>query len=220
MLKEIQYMLLALSLPFMVSCGSEGTEQATENDTAFTEYQNLVTDFEEDTLSEVEMRAMTDTDFDSATWAEITAEREQQYEQKRQAVVQNSDQYTPERQQEIPDLEARYNKALENRERQYAEVSHRYRLRRQLLGIKVKKDDLSDIELEEMDNTYQQFVEKVAESAENFESRDWNLIEGWWSALGIRYRSLGADLGQQSRTAIAQAEARYKEVRQQYAPTE
>lgn len=220
MLKEIQYTLLALSLPLLLSCSSQGNEQTAENDTTFTEYRDLVTDFEEDTLSEVELRAMRDSDIDSATWANITAEREQQYEQKRQVVEQNIDQYPPERQQEIGDLDERYSLAMENRERQYGEASHRYKLRQQLLGIEINEDDLSDIAPEEMANTYQRFVENVAEDAKNYETRDWNLIEGWWSSLGSRYRSLETDLDQQSRTAIAQAQERYTEIRQQYASAE
>ena len=220
MLNKIKYALLALCLPLLLSCGSEGNGEMAESDTAFTEYETLVTDFEEDTLSEVELRAMTDADFDSTTWAKLTAEKEQEYEQKRQAVEQHLDHYSPERQQEIQGLEERYTLAMENREREYEEASHRYLLRKELLGIAIKKDDLSDIAPADVADTYQRFVENVAEDTENFETRDWNLIEGWWIALDNRYRTLEADLDEEARAVIAQAEERYKEIRQQYAPVE
>ncbi|WP_161891077.1 hypothetical protein [Pontibacter russatus] len=220
MLNEIKYALLALFMPLLLSCNGEENGETAESDTAFTEYETLVTDLEEDTLSETEMRAMTDADFDSTAWAKLTAEKEQQHKQKRQAVEQHLDHYAPERQQEIQDLEERYTVAMENREREYEEASHRYLLRRELLGVAIQKDDLSDIAPAEIANTYQRFVENVAEGAENLETRDWNLIEGWWIALDNRYRTLEADLDEEARTAIAQAEARYKEIRQQYAPVE
>ncbi|GAA4430907.1 hypothetical protein GCM10023188_18000 [Pontibacter saemangeumensis] len=217
MLKKIQISFLALAFPLLFSCNSGGNDQAAKSDAAYTEYRDLVTDFEEDTLSEVELRAMRGSDIDSARWAALTAEREQQYEQKRQAVEQDLDQYPPERKQEIQDLDDRYKRAMETREKQYEEASHRYKLRQQLLGIEIEEDDLSDIVPEEMATTYKRFVDNVAEEAGKFEERDWNLVEGWWSSLGSRYRSIEPNLDQQARTAIEQAQNRYKEIRQQYA---
>jgi len=216
MLSQIKSTLLIISLPLLLSCNSEGSEEVTESDTAYTDYENFVTQFEEDTLTEVELQAMQQAENDSTSWAEMKAARQQQFEQRRQAVDQNLNEYDEERRNEIQDLGKRYDLANQKQEQKFQEASRRYKLREQLLGIAIRKDDLSDVTPENMASTYQQFVNTVAENGARYEARDWNLIEGWWSSLNSRYRNIENDLSQQTRQDIQQAQSRYKEVRQQY----
>ncbi len=214
MLYQIKQSLLVLSRPLMLSCSGDGNNAKNESTTAYTDYENFVSDFEQDSLSEVELRAMQE---DTISWAQMKENQAQEYKQMRQRVEQNNASYEPEQQEEIQDLDERYNAAITKREQQYKDASHRYRLRNQLLGLKIKKDDLSDLTQEDIASTYERFAGTVAENAGTYEAREWNLIEGWWSALNSRYSTLEKDLPQQAKRTIEKAQAQYKEVREKHA---
>ncbi|GAB3534756.1 hypothetical protein GCM10027443_22360 [Pontibacter brevis] len=199
----------------LVSCNTDNNQE-TETDAAYEDYRTFVTDFEGDSLTETEIRAIESETYDSTEWAAMKENMQQQFNQRLQAVNQNQDQYTEEQRREVQDLENRYNRAIERREQQYEEASRRYRLRRDLLGLEIKNDDLSDITQEDLANTYQRFVDRIAENGQQYEGRDWDLIEGWWSSLNTRYRNLQDALSQQARTTIEQAQARYRDLRSQY----
>lgn len=216
MLHKIKFLLFTICLPLLVSCNTEEDRQTTESDVAFEDYRTFVTDFERDSLTDVELRALQEETYDSAEWERMKEERQQEFNQRLQAVEQNQDQFSAERREEIRDLESRYNIALERRGQQYADASRRYRLRRELLGVEVRKDDLSDIEQDDLAPTYQRFVDTVAANGQRFEGRDWDLIEGWWVSLNNRYRTLQDQLPQQARNTIEQAQARYRELRSQF----
>lgn len=216
MLHKIKLILVAICLPLLVACNTDDNRETTETDAAYVEYRTFVTDFERDTLSETEQRAMESETFDSTEWEAMKENRQQQFNQRLQAVEQNQAQYTEEQRQEIQDLESRYNRAVERREQQYEDASRRYRLRRELLGLEIREDDLSDISQGDMAVTYQRFVDTIAENGQQYESRDWDMIEGWWSSLNSRYRSLQNELPQQARNTIEQAQAHYRELRSQY----
>lgn len=216
MLRKLKLIFVAFCLPFLISCNTDDNRQAEETDAAYVEYRTFVTDFERDSLAEVELRAMESETYDSAEWARMKENRQQQFRQRLQAVQQNQDQYTEEQRQEIQDLENRYNRAVERRDEQFEDASRRYRLRRELLGVEIRQDDLSDITQENIASTYQRFVDTVAENGQRYEGRDWEMIEGWWSSLNNRYRSLQEELPQQTRNTIEQAQARYRELRSQY----
>ncbi|RDV16483.1 hypothetical protein DXT99_04585 [Pontibacter diazotrophicus] len=216
MLHKIKLIAIAFCLPLLVSCNTENDQQTAETDAAYQDYQTFVTDFERDSLTETELRAIESETYDSAEWEAMKENRQQQFIQRLQAVEQNQDQYTEEQRQEILDLENRYNQAAETRDQQYEDASRRYRLRRELLGLEINQDDLSDITQENIAGTYQRFVDTVAEKGQNYEGRDWEMIEGWWTSLNNRYRSLQGELPQQSRNTIEQAQERYRELRSQF----
>lgn len=215
MLSKIRLILVALCLPLLLSCNTNDNQQTGETDAAYENYRTFVTDFEQDSLTETQLRAMESETYDSAEWAAMKEERQQQFNQRLQAVQQNQDQYTEEQRQEIQDLENRYNRTVETREQQYEEASRRYRLRRELLGLEIRQDDLSDITQDNIAATYKRFVDTVAENGQGYESRDWDLIEGWWTSLNNRYRSLQGELPQQTRRTIEQAQERYRALRTQ-----
>ncbi|WP_460923704.1 hypothetical protein [Pontibacter brevis] len=215
MLHKLKLIAAAICLPLLVSCNTDNNQE-TETDAAYEDYRTFVTDFEGDSLTETEIRAIESETYDSTEWAAMKENMQQQFNQRLQAVNQNQDQYTEEQRREVQDLENRYNRAIERREQQYEEASRRYRLRRDLLGLEIKNDDLSDITQEDLANTYQRFVDRIAENGQQYEGRDWDLIEGWWSSLNTRYRNLQDALSQQARTTIEQAQARYRDLRSQY----
>ncbi|MCJ8166364.1 hypothetical protein MKJ04_16075 [Pontibacter sp. E15-1] len=201
-------------VPLLLSCNSGSKKEKKESEIAYTEYDQYVTDFEKDSLSETELRAMQD---DSVSWAQMQQTRAENYQALRQRVEQYNDKYEPEEQEEIQDLKDRYNVANENRRRKQLEASHRYKLRRQLLGMEIQQDDLSDLAPESIAATYERFIAGVTQNATQYETRDWNLIEGWWSALNSRYIAVEKDLGQEARGSIEKAKARYQEIRKETA---
>jgi type IV secretory pathway VirB10-like protein len=213
MFRKIAFLL---SFSLMFSCSSEGNRETAGNETSYDSYRTFVTNFEQDSQSETELRAMQQEPKDSAEWEAMKAEMQQQHKEHRQAVEQHMQQYNPTERKEIEDLEKRFDHAVQTRERQHKEISHRYNLRQQLLGIDVSEDDLSGIAPDEMARTYQRFVNKVAENGKSFENRDWELIEGWWSALNSRYRSLQKDMQPETRSRIEKDQKRYTELRQQF----
>lgn len=215
MLHKLKLIAAVICLPLLVSCNTDNNQE-TETDAAYEDYRTFVTDFERDSLTETEIRAIESETYDSTEWAAMKENMQQQFNQRLQAVNQNQDQYTEEQRREVQDLENRYNRAIERREQQYEEASRRYRLRRDLLGLEIKNDDLSDITQEDLANTYQRFVDRIAENGQQYEGRDWDLIEGWWSSLNTRYRNLQDALSQQARTTIEQAQARYRDLRSQF----
>ncbi|MHA6247643.1 hypothetical protein ACXYMU_06890 [Pontibacter sp. CAU 1760] len=218
MLRKTTYTLLALAMPLLFACNTDSSQETEQPDAAYTSYQEMVTDFlNDDSLSETRYRAMTGSDLDSAEWAKLKAAREQEYQLKSEQVRKNLSQYTPAQQQEFETMESRYKQEVASQDKAYAEASHRYKLRERLLGLEIKQDDMSTIAAGELANTYKRFVDGVAGSAEQFETRDWNLVEGWWSALGSRFNSLEADLTAQAKREVAQAQQRYQQIRKQYA---
>lgn len=216
MLHKTQLLVVAICLPLLVCCNTDNNRETVETDAAFDDYRTFVTDFEQDSLTETELRAMESETYDSSEWAAMKEERQQQFNQRLQAVEQNQDAYSEEQRQEIEDLENRYNTSVATRDQQYEEASRRYRLRRELLGLEISQDDLSDITQENIAATYQRFVDTVANNGQRYNGRDWDMIEGWWTSLNNRYRSLQGELPQQARSTIEQTQARYQELRTQF----
>ncbi|WP_162052366.1 hypothetical protein [Pontibacter pamirensis] len=216
MLHKIKTLTLTLCLPLLISCNSENEQQTAETDVVYEDYQTFVTDIERESLTETELRAIESETYDSAEWEAMKENMQQQFNQRLQAVEQNQDQYSEEQRQEILDLENRYNQAVERRGQQYDDANRRYRLRRELLGVEITQNDLSEITQNNIAETYQRFVDTVAENGQNYEGRDWEMVEGWWTSLNNRYRSLQAEIPQQTTITIEQAQERYRELRTQY----
>ncbi|MDX5436192.1 MAG: hypothetical protein LPK03_03315 [Pontibacter sp.] len=213
---KIKTILLSLAFcALLASCDNQNAETAAENEEALTAYRDYVTEFESDSLSEVEMRAMQQAAEDSMSWEQKKANLQERYNERRERVEKSLEELTQEQQTEVQQLDERYNRALMTREQQYQDASHRYRLRRDLLGLKVRNDDLSDITAENVVPTYEGFVEALNSNATAYDTRDWQLIEGWWSALNSRYRTLEGNLSTQMKNNVQQAQNRYQDIRQQ-----
>ncbi|MCX2739102.1 hypothetical protein [Pontibacter anaerobius] len=211
---KCKHILIAIAIPLLLSaCNGQDAEKAAENEQALTEYRDYVTSFETDSLSEVEMRALQQSADDSTAWETEKAKLQEMYDERRERVEKNLEELTSEQQAEAQQLEQRYNNALATREQQYRDASHRYRLRRDLLGLEIKEDDLSDVTAANIGATYDRFVTNLQQNAEKYKDRDWELIEGWWSALNSRYRTLEGKLQSGTKKIVQQAQNQYKEIR-------
>lgn len=213
-----QYVLLATSLLIFSACGENQSEQ--EQETAFQDYRNFVTQVERDAgaefsdteLTELERRAMQQAEGDTTWWRSETAAIQQQYDEHRRRLEPNLQNYDEARQKEIADLEQRYNRASQQQEEKYRDISRRYALRRQLLGMEVETDDFSNVDQRNIADTYQRFVNRVENNKENFDDRDWELIEGWWVTLNNRKRAVEDNLNRSAVSTIEQAQQRYRQV--------
>ncbi|CAM3758642.1 hypothetical protein POKO110462_18480 [Pontibacter korlensis] len=214
---KLKNILLATFLPLLfAACNGGENGTATENEQALADYRDYVTSFERDSLSETELRALQQSENDSAAWATERANLQEEYNMRREPVTANIDNYSAEQRAEAEDLDQRYNTALEAREQQFNDASRRYKLRRELLGLKIQEDDMSGVTAANIGETYQRYVSTLEENAANYDSRDWQLIEGWWSALNSRYRTLEGELQASVKKTVQQAQAQYQKIRQEH----
>ncbi|WP_347156598.1 hypothetical protein [Pontibacter chitinilyticus] len=199
---------------FLLSCSQADKEdqQTAEREQALTEYRNFVTQFEQDSLSEVELRAMQQADKDSTSWAEQKQMRQQQFQQLKDNVQTNAAAYEPGERNEILDLEQRYNQAEEKHQQQYDDVSRRYMLRNELLGLEVSTDDLSEITAANITGVYQQFVQTLAQKADQLDNRSWEMVEGWWNALNNRRLEVADNLSAADKNAVEAAAKQYQQL--------
>ena len=212
-MNKISHLLICLCIPLLFACDNQNSEAVTERDQALTNYRNYITEFEQDTLTEVEMRALEQSAEDDTKWETEKANLQEMYDERRE-VVQNLD-WDEAQQAELDELDERYNRALQQRERQYAEVSRRRTLRRDLLGLEIRNLDMSDITAENIANVYDRFISTLSNNVGQYEQRDWNQIEGWWNSLNNRYQALEGELRAPVKNTIEQARKRYIEIRQQ-----
>ncbi|RIJ41980.1 hypothetical protein [Pontibacter oryzae] len=188
-------------------------QKQTEREQALADYRNFVTAFEQDSLTETEMRAMSLEIYDSTEWAN-EKERLMQTQDSSRAVIETSlADLKKEQQTEVQDLDQRFDNAMHQREQQYRDVSHRYALRRKLLGLEVKKDDLSDITSHNIEAVYDRFVGSLSADTASYQARDWDLIEGWWLALNSRYRTLEQQLSGATKKRIQENQQQYQRLR-------
>jgi hypothetical protein len=212
----IRNITLIISLLLCISCSDKEAKQ--ERDHAFNEYKDFVTQFEEDNkqdYSEVELRAMEQAAEENEKWVKDSTELLQQYDARKRKVVENIDLYEETQQNEFRDLETRYEKAYHKNQEMRQEVSRRYNLRKELLGLKISSDDLSNITAADLPATYEQFVQKLEQRAKGLEQRDWELVEGWWVALNNRKRALKNELTASAQNTIQQASNRYQTIHKQ-----
>ncbi|MBF9253785.1 hypothetical protein I2I11_10810 [Pontibacter sp. 172403-2] len=202
--------LLLFSASAFTSCSDSGETQQQEPDQALTDYENFVTEFEQDSLSEVELRAMQQAESDSLSWAKMKQNRQQQFEQLKSNVQDNQESYSPAQRAEIQGLEQRYAATVEKRDQQYAEVSRRYKLRRQLLGLEVNEDDMSEITAANIASTYRQFVEQLQQQESQLDNRDWEMVQGWWVTLNNRRRAVEDTLSVADKRTIEELTQQYQ----------
>ncbi|WP_276496168.1 hypothetical protein [Pontibacter litorisediminis] len=211
---KLSYVLLALPL-LLFSCNGKEAERAAASEQAITEYRDYVTKFEQDSLSEVELRALEQAENDSLAWQEAKATMQEEYEAQRQRLEDAQENLTPEQRAEADQLDQRYKNALESRQQQYQDASRRYKLRRELLGLEIADDDMSEVTAGNIGQTYTRFASNVKENAAAYDNRDWLLIEGWWSALNSRYRTIEGSLSDQVKKTVQQAQQQYQAIRPQ-----
>lgn len=212
---SIRNIFLAVCLLTFISCTDEEAKQ--ERDQALNDYRDFVTQVEEDAnreYSEVELRAMEQAAEDNSRWETESAEVMQQYDDRKRKVVQNIDLYDEAEQQEFQELEDRYNKAYEKQKQKYQDVSRRYMLRKDLLGLQISSDDMSTLTAKDLPETYERFVQNLEPKAAELEGRDWELVEGWWVALNNRKRTLEKELSASAKATIDRATEQYKEIRE------
>ncbi|MDX5437527.1 MAG: hypothetical protein LPK03_10055 [Pontibacter sp.] len=218
MRKTLTLLLLALPTLLFVSCNSRETED--NADQAFVEYRDFVMEAETVSttdLTETELRAMRKAIEDTVIWETESEDLRQQYEAREKRVRDQFDTYDEARQAEIEDLDTRYASAMEKREQRYQDVSRRYRLREEMLGLPVSADDLSPITAAELPAVYNRFVEKLEALAVDLEANEWNMVEGWWVALNNRKDELASQLSAADKNRIRQASDKYLEIRKSFA---
>ncbi|ARS35387.1 hypothetical protein [Pontibacter actiniarum] len=207
--------LWALCLPFFLAACNGNSEADAERDRAVADYRTFVTEFEQDSLSEVELRALHQSNEDDSRWETEKANLQEMYDEKREVIETNLEELDENQRAEVEELDQRYNNAMQQREQQYADASRRYTLRQELLGLEIKDDDMSDVTAENIAGVFDRFVSTMAGNTAQYEARDWNLIEGWWSSLNSRYRSLENQLPAAVKNDIQQAQNRYREMREE-----
>ncbi|WP_266205824.1 hypothetical protein [Pontibacter kalidii] len=208
---KFKYILLASAL-LLYSCNGGDSEKAAAGEQALTDYRDYVTTFEQDSLSETELRALQQAENDSIAWEEAKENMQEKYEAKRQRLEDNRENLSPEQLAEAEQLDQRYKNALETRQQQQQDASHRYKLRRELLGLEIEDDDMSEVTAANIGETYSRFVKTLQENAEEYQGRDWLLIAGWWSALNSRYRAVEGQVSGEVKKTVQQAQNQYKEL--------
>ncbi|WP_139307865.1 hypothetical protein [Pontibacter flavimaris] len=207
---KCKYILLVCVL-LLCSCGGRDSESAA-GEQELANYRNYVTRFEQDSLSDSELRALALAENSSTTWQTEKESLLQAHEGYRVQLEENLEHLTEQQRAEAGQLDQRFKNALETREHQFLDASHRYELRQDLLGLDIEDDDLSEVTAENIGPTYSRFVSGIKEHAAKYESRDWLLIAGWWSALNSRYRSVEGDVSEQVKKTVQQAQKQYQEV--------
>lgn len=211
---NLRHLFICLCLSSLFSCDGQRAETAAEGEQAMTEYRNYVTEFEQDSLTETEMRALEQSAEDDSRWETEKLNLQEMYNERRE-VVQNLEDLDENERAEVEALDQRYNQALQRREQQYEEVNRRKTLRRDLLGLEIKNLDMSDVTAVNISNVYDRFITTLSENVGQYEQRDWNQIEGWWNSLNNRYRAIEGELQSPVKNSIQQAQNRYLQIRKE-----
>jgi hypothetical protein len=208
-----KHSVFAIAILLLVSCNQQQAEDTNDKEQDFKEFRDFVTQTEDKAnaeYTETELRAMQQSEQDSTAWQTETTELKQQYESKKKKVEDNLSSYDANQQEEYRDLDSRYNRAISTQKNKEQEVSRRYKLRNELLGLPVKADDMSNVTADELADVYQRFVKKLSDKSLEIKSTDWNLIEGWWLALNNRKNALDDNLSANARKSIEQATKDYQ----------
>lgn len=206
-------LLIAAFALFLIGCADKEAEQGREQ--AFKDYRDFVSEVEFDAerdYSEAQIRAMEQAEDDDMLWEAESADISLKYDDYKKKVVENIELYSEEEQQEFQELEDRYNTAYQKQETRFKDASHRYRLRKELLGIEIQADDLSQFGANDLPEAYTRFVDNIETRVSELEGRDWELIEGWWLALNNRKRSLENELSEEAMATIDNATEKYQKL--------
>lgn len=205
MLKYRIILLLVVCIPFLISCDANN-EAADAGEKAFQDYKNFVAEVESDTV-------VTEIDLGN-TWKMDTDTLQMMYDRYKTSIAEHMDSYSPERREEVNAFDDRLDVAFEQRQMRYDEVSHRYELRKKMLGMEVKEDELSNsINASNLVATYEHFVATLEDNLSEFDTRDWQLVEGWWNALRNRRLAIETELQPSDLEKIKALEETYQQLR-------
>jgi hypothetical protein len=204
MLQKLAIISFTCGVFFFTACNSESE---TRNDQTFRDYRDFVTQTERDTV------VPEDEGLDS-TWYMRTSVIQKKYDSIHNNVNLTLNDLKSEQKQELAELDQRYKTAQSRINKKREDVSRRYKLREDLLGLKVKRDDLSAINAEQIAPTYQQFIDKLSMNYKNYSVSDWQHIEGWWISLNNRAQELSSDITSKDKSVIESAQQKYISLRQ------
>lgn len=191
----------------LLSSCSTDNNTANESEKVYQEYKAFVTEFERDTV-------VLESDLDG-NWETHTDSLRAAFATHKSNVTAHLDNYEAERREEVNAFDDRFEVALEERQKKHDEISHRYKMRRELLGMEVSEDDMSSITAENIAATYEHFLNTLGNNLANYSAKDWNLIEGWWSALENRRQTLNEELQPEDQKTIAKHQETYQQLRDQ-----
>ncbi len=198
-------LLLLLSISMLVvSCNTENGA-ADESELAYQDYKNFVAQVEKDTV-------VTEIDLGN-TWEMDTDTLQMLYDKYQKSANEKMDNYDPERQEEVKAFAGRLAIATKKRQEKYNEVSHRYELRKKIMGMEVSEDDMSQITAANLVSTYQHFISTLQSNLKDYEMRDWQLIEGWWNALNNRRQAVSSELQPSDLETISELEKMYRQLK-------
>lgn len=203
--KYYSYCFILLTT-LLFSCNAE---QDNNGEQALKDYEEFVTQVERDTAA-----INNDIDFDS-TWIQRTNTLLLRHDSLQNQVIIAKDYYSPEQEQVVKDLGNRFEEAQGKIKVKQQEISKRYKMREELLGLSVQKDDLSSITTTELAPAYKHFVAKVADNYKSYSFAEWQWIEGWWNALNNRMKQVTDELTADARAEIEEAQKEYVRTRQE-----
>jgi hypothetical protein len=204
-MQKITYFTYILSMIVLVSCNSENTSN--DSEVAYQNYRNFINEVERDTV-------ITDKDI-SDDWQIKSDTLKRNLERYKSGTASHMESYTPERREEVNAFDDRFEVALELRQKRFNEVSHRYKLRKELLNLTVSEDDMSSINADNLIATYTHFVNTLKKNGTNYNTKDWQLIEGWWNALNNRRDAVIEELQTSDREKLDRLQKSYQEMRVQ-----
>lgn len=206
-MQQLKLFLLISILLATFSCSdNEQNQTITDKENAYQEYKDFVI--------ATEQKANSNAPSDLQERNGEISQLNRTYITYESAIMGYYDNYGPERKDEIQELRNRYDIAVKKYQDKFGDVSRRYQLRQELLGLKVETDDMSTITAGNLAATYKHFVNTLDQNKEQYSSRDWEMVEGWWNALKNRKEELKQDLTSADKSPIAEAEQRYLQIRQ------
>lgn len=195
---------------FLLFLGCTDSDKNTEkSELLYKNYRSLVTEVEKDTV-------ITEKDL-GEQWKSRTDTLKQSFANYKTEAALHMDQYEAERREEVNAFDDRLEVAFETRQKKYNDVSYRYTLRKEMLNLDVAEDDMSRIDTSNIAATYQHFVNKVKSNHTNYTPKDWQLIEGWWSALQNRKQAISSMIQPTDQELIAKQQEAYRKLREQIA---
>ena len=132
----------------------------------------------------------------------------------KEGITKHLDDYEAERREEVNAFDDRLEVAFETRLKRYDEVSHRYKLRKEIIGLDVPEDDMSSITAANISATYQHFIQSLKNDLTGYTKTDWQLIEGWWNALENRRQAISKELKPTDNEAITEYQQTYIKLRE------
>ncbi|MFT2008772.1 hypothetical protein ACMA1I_08875 [Pontibacter sp. 13R65] len=163
-------------------------------------------------VRQVEDDLQTDLEDTTKIWEDEANRLKEEYHQLEDVVDNYIQHYPPQQRETIQDYKERFSIALSQKQKKYDDAQARYRLRQDLLGVEVVSEDLDRILPDNITATYQKFVNTVVQNKEVYTPRDWELIQGWWTALNTRKSQLQDQLRPADELAIAQKQSEFQEL--------